>query len=470
MPGRDTILIFDSCSGNLAAISEALADTYRLTITNSEAEFQAEMDSRQFDLVMLGVDDLIGSRMKLLETTTGKSPYMPIVITSSNEKADLVVKAMNLGACDFLAPPISQERAQMAVKRALELRSQRHEIDYLRHRQDVVYDFNQVIARSAPMKAVLKVLKKFAGTDSTILITGDTGTGKSFLSGTVHFNSPRKAKPFVKINCANIPEHLLESELFGHEKGAFTSADKQRIGRFEQAAGGTIFLDEIGEISLNLQSKLLRVLEEKSFERVGGNKTIFSDVRIIAATNKDLVRQVDEGRFREDLYYRINVLPVRLPPLRERPDCIMPLTERLLNRYCQVVGRTIHGFSEAAVEAILGYDWPGNIRQLANTIERAVILEEQNQIQLANLALPPRRNRDTGPPSFVLDRRRNSDRLAQDDNGSLAGQERELIIRALEEALWVQKNAAQRLGISPRALNYKIRKWRITHPHWRRNK
>ena len=463
--------MYDSCSGSAELIGNTLREYCLITIKNSEEEFQAEMNSRQYDLVLLGIDDVKGPRMQLLEAVQKKSPYTPVVITSANEKAELVVKAMNTGACDFLVHPVSRERITMAVERAIELRNQRHEIDYLRHRQDVVYDFKEVIANSVRMKAVLKTLKKFAGTDSTILITGDTGTGKSFLSGTVHFNSPRKKKPFVKINCANIPEDLLESELFGHEKGAFTSADKQRIGRFEQASGGTIFLDEIGEISLGLQSKLLRVLEEKSFERVGGNKTIYADIRIIAATNKDLVRQVEEGKFREDLYYRINVLPVALPPLRSRQECIMPLALRLLNRYCKSVSRVIRGFSDEAREAILSYDWPGNIRQLANTIERAVILEEEEHIQVGNLALPPRRNNQTQPGTLAtVEKRRSSDRLRSDQDASLAGHEKELILRALEECLWVQKSAANKLGISPRALNYKIKKWGITHPHWRRNK
>jgi len=462
--------MYDSCSGSIQPIREALQDTYTLTVTNSEEEFQAEMNIRQYDLVILGIEDVESSSMRLLENTTIKSPYTPIVITSANEKAELVVKAMNLGACDFLVHPVSRERSVMAVERAIELRNQRHEIDYLRHRQDVIYDFNQVIAYSVRMKAVLKTLKKFASTDSTILITGNTGTGKSFLSGTVHFNSPRRKKPFVKINCANIPESLLESELFGHEKGSFTSADKQRIGRFEQAVGGTVFLDEIGEISLSLQSKLLRVLEEKSFERVGGNKTIYADVRIIAATNKDLVRQVEEGKFREDLYYRINVLPIRLPSLNERRECIIPLANRLLNRYCQSVKRNIKGFTDDALEAILTYDWPGNIRQLANTIERAVILEESDQVQLGNLALPPRRSKENGAEAVFIEKRRRSDQIGISEDGSLAGHEKELIVKALEESLWVQKNAAKKLGISPRALNYKVRKWGITHPHWRRNK
>ena len=463
--------MYDSCSGSSDLIGHALLDKCILTIKNSDEEFQAEMNTRNYDLVLLGLDEADGPKMKILETTHKRSPYTPIVVTSANEKAELVVKAMNAGAIDFLVHPVSSERITMAVERAIELRNHRHEIDYLRRRQDVVYDFKGVIANSVRMKSVLKTLKKFAGTDSTILITGDTGTGKSFLSGTVHFNSPRKKKPFVKINCANIPEDLLESELFGHEKGSFTSADKQRIGRFEQAGGGTIFLDEIGEISLGLQSKLLRVLEEKSFERVGGNKTIYANVRIIAATNKDLVRQVEAGKFREDLYYRINVLPVGLPALRERRECIMPLADKLLERYCKSVSRHIYGFSDDAVEAILTYDWPGNIRQLANTIERAVILEEDDLIHIANLALPPRRKSNNGGEQpIVVEKRRHSDQLGRSDNASLAGHERDLIIQALEECLWVQKSAASKLGISPRSLNYKIRKWGITHPHWRRNK
>ena len=471
MPGRHVILMYDSCSGSSEIIEQALSEHHVLIIKDSVEEFQAEMSGREYSLVIFGVDALRGALMKVLEKTHRQNPYTPIIVTSAVEHPEFVVKVMNSGACDFLVHPISHERIMMAVERAVELRSQRHEIDYLRHRQDVVYDFREVIANSVRMKSVLKTLKKFAETDSTILITGDTGTGKSFLSGTVHFNSPRKKKPFVKINCANIQEYLLESELFGHEKGAFTGAERQRIGRFEQANGGTIFLDEIGEISLGLQSKLLRVLEEKSFERVGSNKTIVADVRIIAATNKDLVRQVELGLFREDLYYRINVLPVALPPLKDRHECILPLATRLLRRYCQAVNRTIEGLSKEATEAILAYDWPGNIRQLANTIERAVILEESNLIQDSNLALPPRRRADAKSDTPVfLEKRRRSDRLGADGGASLASREKELIVHALEECLWVQKSAALKLGISPRALNYKIRKWGITHPHWRRNK
>ncbi|BCL60468.1 acetoacetate metabolism regulatory protein AtoC [Desulfomarina profundi] len=467
------ILIYDTYRTTADIMVAALRDKCVLTCKTNKVEFQEEIQAKQHDLVFIDIDD--GRSLPLLEKLHNRDPYLPIILTSNNEKAELIVQAMNSGASDFLVHPISPERINIAVDKAIKIRDQRFEIAYLRRNQDVVYDFRDVVAVSPSMRKVITSLERFAGTDSTILITGDTGTGKSFLSGTVHFNSPRRKKPFVKINCANIPEDLLESELFGHEKGAFTGADKQRIGRFEQAGGGTIFLDEIGEMKLRLQTKLLRVLEEKSFERVGGNKTIYSDVRIIAATNKDLVEQVDLGLFREDLYYRINVLPVSLPSLKERKQCIQPLAEILLDKFCKSTHREILGFRREAMEMMIEYDWPGNIRQLANTIERAVILEDGREIRAENLSLPTRKMRKAvrrsagNDPSAGEKEARESGRRAEKPL-SLADQERELILMVLEECLWVQKNAAAKLGISPRALNYKINKLGITHPHWRRNK
>jgi transcriptional regulator with PAS, ATPase and Fis domain len=330
-----------------------------------------------------------------------------------------------------------------------------NEIDYLRRSQDIVYNFDGIVANSPSFQQIITSLKKFANTDSTILLTGKTGTGKSFLSGSIHYNSHRRKSPFIKINCTNIPENLLESELFGHEKGSFTGADNLRIGRFEQANGGTIFLDEIGEIPLEIQTKLLRVLEEKAFERVGSNKTIEVDVRIIAATNKNLEEQIIAGRFREDLYYRINVLPVNLPPLQDRPLCIEPLAYKLLDQSCATLKKKIHSFSPDSLAIIKSYSWPGNIRQLANTIERAVILEDSDIIESDSIQIPD--FHQPTPQSF-----RTSEPLET--------QEKELILKALEDNLWVQKNAAKQLGISPRALNYKVNKFGITHPNWRKNK
>jgi transcriptional regulator with PAS, ATPase and Fis domain len=331
------------------------------------------------------------------------------------------------------------------------------EIAYLRHEQGIIYDFDKIIAESLAMKKVIKSLKRFSETDSTILMSGETGTGKSFLSGSIHFNSHRRNKPFVKINCSNIPEALLESELFGHEKGAFTGADKLRIGRFEQANGGTIFLDEIGELNASLQGKLLRVLEEKEFERVGGNKTIHSDVRVIAATNRSLEDEIASGNFREDLYYRINVLTIPLPPLRKRKECIGPLAQWLLYKISRSLRKKITGFSPQVIEAFLSYSWPGNVRQLVNTIERAVILEEGSIIQKDSVALP-------GPIE------KSRDLKTAKTSSFIKDNEEALILNALEESHWIQKDAAKILGISPRALNYAIKKYGITHPRWPKNR
>ncbi|PIE60594.1 MAG: sigma-54-dependent Fis family transcriptional regulator [Desulfobulbus propionicus] len=452
-----SVLAFEDEVGSKQHIIEALAATSNITFRNNSKDFQSEIGKKQYDVIFLNVIPGNGATFDLLKATQSQTPYTPIIITSNTEKAEFVVEAIKHGAHDFIAPPFSKGRIRVAVEKAIKQRELENEIDYLRRKQNIIYDFDAVIAKTPNFKTIIKSLQKFASTDSTILITGDTGTGKSFLSGTIHYNSPRRKHPFIKINCANIPENLLESELFGHEKGAFTGADKQRIGRFEQAHHGTIFLDEIGEIPLEIQAKLLRVIEEKSFERVGGNKTITVDVRVIAATNKNLPEQVKENKFREDLYYRINVLPVQLPPLRDRPLCLVPLANKLLQKTAASMKRTISGFSPAALEMLKQYDWPGNIRQLANTIERALILEDSHTIMPDSIQLPDNAN-IVQHVSPVL------------PNEPLVMQEKEMIIQSLKDNLWVQKNAAKALGISPRALNYKIKKFGITHPNWRKNK
>jgi DNA-binding NtrC family response regulator len=452
---RYSVLAYEWLAESQANISKALRDSSDISFQTDPKAFQREMSRKNYDIIFMGVKPDNVSPFKLLERTHDQTPNTPIIITSKEEKAELIVTAIKLGAYDFIATPCSPTRIQLVVNRAMQQRELQNEIDYLRRKQDIIYNFSEIVAESPNFKAVIESLRKFASTDSTILITGNTGTGKSFLSGSIHYNSPRRNKPFIKINCANIPESLLESELFGHEKGAFTGADKQRIGRFEQANGGTIFLDEIGEISLEIQTKLLRVLEEKSFERIGGNKTIQVNVRVIAATNKDLPSQIAAGKFREDLYYRINVLPVQLPPLKERPLCLEPLASLLLERAAQSMKKRIDGFTPNALALIKSYHWPGNIRQLANTIERAVILEESNKISSGAIQIPDLQKQAAGL-HLVTE--------------PLEAHEKELILRALEENLWVQKNAAKALGISPRALNYKINKFNITHPNWRRNR
>ena len=452
------ILVIEEGRKWLNHVEKALVPPHDLDCWSDGKDIGTVLKQKEYAIILLSLQleklDSFGmlKRVKLL------SPQTPVVATSEIDEPSLIVKAVKEGCFDFITKPFSKEKIQLSIQLALENRHLRNEIDYLRREQDVVYEFDRIIARSPSMKQTIVTLKKFSGTDSTILVTGETGTGKSFLSGAIHFNSARQNKPFIKINCANIPESLLESELFGHERGAFTGANKTRIGRLEQGKGGSVLLDEIGEMSLGLQVRMLGVLEEKSFERVGGNSTIHSDVRIIAATNKSPEIEVAKGAFREDLYYRLNILRIHLPPLRERKECIKPLAYHLLSKACSNLKKKIEDFSPEALEVLKFYTWPGNIRQLANTIERAVILEESHRIQAENIIL-----------SEPIKRESKEEAITHAPVHSLAGQERDAILSALEESLWVQKKAAGLLGISPRALNYKVKKLGITHPHWRKN-
>ena len=457
------ILIIEENHDTWDGMQPALEKAHTLSFWPLDEDLGAHLQKKDYELILLNFQMQKTDSFAMLQKTQQNSPHTPVIGIGEKEEASLIVQAIKEGAFDFIIKPFTLEKILLAIQRGIENRSLKNQIDYLKRRQDVVYDFNRIIAVSPSMRRMIATLKKFSRTDSTILITGETGTGKSFLSGAVHFNSARKDKPFIKINCANLPETLLESELFGHEKGAFTGANKTRVGRLEQARGGTVFLDETGELTPSLQAKLLRVLEEKSFERVGGNKTIFSDVRIIAATNRKPEVQVSEGDFREDLYYRLNVLRVHLPPLRERRECIKPLASYLLNKICRNLKKQLADFAPNVMEAFHSYSWPGNIRQLANTIERAAILENTHIIQLQNIILPELHkavslNSNAGQV------------LPETPAESLADREKEAIIKALEECLWIQKDAARKLGVSPRALNYKVKKFGITHARWRKHK
>ncbi len=461
-----SILIIDAEQKWRDFLSEVLAAEYQVSYCVGSRDLAKKIKLVQFDIILL---DLYSGDESMLAALVGIkkiSPCTPVVITSNTEKAELVVAAIKQGAFDFVIKPYTAVKIKASLTKALENISLRNELDYLRREQDVIYDLNKIIAVSPVMSQVIEGIKKFAQTDSTILMTGETGTGKSLMSGAIHYNSLRRGKPFVKINCANIQETLLESELFGHEKGAFTGADKLRIGRFEQANGGSIFLDEIGEMSIGLQAKLLRVIEDKAFERVGGNRTIHSDVRIIAATNRNLDDLVARGLFREDLFYRINVLPIRLPPLRQRQACIASLAKLLLDKLCRSLHKSIKGFSAPALAAIQGYSWPGNIRQLANTLERAILLEDKPEIQVENLMLGNDVvNANTLP---LVSSPAQAATAKIPENLALAVSERDNIVAALEKSLWIQKDAALLLEVSPRVLNHKIKKMGITHPRWRK--
>ena len=453
-------------------ISDALKDRFTTAFQEHDGNIRGHLGKNHYDLILVDLGTAPEEGVELIEWVSANLPVTPVISLSRVEETELVVQSIRAGAFSFVPKPFSKEQLINSIDKAMEDRRRKNEIDYLRREQDVVYQFEGIVAECLAMKQVIRTLKKYSQNDSSILMTGETGTGKSFLSGTIHFNSHRRNKPFVKINCANLPETLLESELFGHEKGSFTGADKLRVGRFEQAEGGTIFLDEIGEISLGLQAKLLRVLEDKAFERIGGNKTIHSDVRVITATNRNLPQLINENKFRQDLYYRINVLSVHLPPLRERSECIEPMAMAILEKMSRSLKKQIRGFSPEVLRWFQSYDWPGNIRQLANIIERGVILEDGPILQAENVMLPefhvaPSVPKDTAPSPPPQSPPAPTGFIPLNPSPEA---EREMILKALEQTLWIQKDAADLLGVSPRTLNYKVKKLGITHSRWRKNK
>ena len=327
--------------------------------------------------------------------------------------------------------------------------------------QDEVYQPYNFIGESGEIKKVFRIVSRVAKTDSNVLIEGETGTGKELVAAAIHYNSRRAGGPFVRVNCAALPEQLLESELFGHEKGAFTGAEVRRQGRFELAHGGTIFLDEVADMSLYTQAKVLRVIQEKEFERLGSSVTVKADVRIISATNKDVMALMRRNEFREDLYYRLNVVAIRLPPLRERDGDIALLVQFFLNRFTADMNKSITGIEPEALRFLCEHRWPGNIRELENTLERAVLLAEGTTItrEDIDLLMP---GSERGAAEGVIRLPPGGARLQQ--------VERDLVMQALERSAWVQKRAADLLGITRRALNYRIRRYGITHESWRRNR
>jgi DNA-binding NtrC family response regulator len=454
----DRILIIGETEDETRRFASALA-SYSISAAPNVFEAAGRLKKEAFNCILFDLRDESADLENIFQTLQTSAPLTPIIVTSAMTDAALIVRVIKAGATDFITRPFVDEKIQLAVHQAIENRSLKNEIDYLRRQQDVEYDFNRIVAVSPVMQEVMATIKRVAGSDATILMTGETGSGKSFISGHIHFNSPRSTRPFVKINCANIPETLLESELFGHEKGAFTGADKTRAGRFEQADRGTLFLDEFCELSFDLQAKLLRVLEEKAYERLGGNKTIQADTRIIAATNRDIEAQVRDGKFREDLYYRINVLRIHMPPLRERIECIEPLAYYLLGRLSRAEKKQVTTLSPEVLVLFKTYPWPGNIRELSNTIERAIFLTDGPTIEAVHISLP-KISELPGPAATPPARQL---RLSDQE-------EKELIFRALEKNLWIQKEAAKELGLTPRALNYRIKKHGITHSRWRKNK
>jgi DNA-binding NtrC family response regulator len=433
--------------GLVRALSEAKHEVDEAPNGNVAIEklHEGQYDVILSDLKMGGSDGL-----EVLRTAKAMHPTTAVILMTAFGSIHTAVEAMKFGAFDFVQKPFEIEEMELKVDKAIEHRRLKHEIEYLRHTQGDIYDFDRIVGASGALQSVLGIVKKVAKSNTTVLIRGETGTGKELIAGAIHHNSLRAARNFVKVNCAALQENLLESELFGHEKGAFTGADKQRVGRFEQADGGTLFLDEIGDMSPNTQAKILRVLQEHEFERLGGTRTLRVDVRLIAATNRSLPQMVAAGQFREDLYYRLNVVSIETPPLRERKEDIQALAAFFLRRFVGELKKRVDGVSNEALKLLMRYNWPGNIRELENAIERGVLLTEGPQLSAADLRL--------GELSTTQASGESSPVVKIPPTGiALEEIERQSIVEALKMSNWVQKDAAELLSISPRVMNYKIK-------------
>jgi len=446
-----TILVADDEPAQRELLGGFLAKRgWSVELAAGGAEALAILRRTAVDLVLADyrMPDLSG--LELLKASEQLNPEVPVVLITAYGSIASAVEAMKAGAYDYLTKPIELDELVYLIDRVTERRQLLTEVQELRTQLCERFRFEGIIGESSKMQEVLSLVARVAPTPSTVLIRGESGTGKELIAKAIHYNSPRRDRPFVKVNVSALPETLLESELFGHEKGAFTGAMERRIGRFEAANGGTLFLDEIGDLPFALQVKLLRVLQEREVERLGSHRPIAVDIRILAATNRDLERAVRERHFREDLYYRLNVFPIVLPPLRERREDIPLLIECLLQKFVTRLGKPITAVSRQAMDVLMKYDYPGNVRELENILERAVILARHAVIYVEDL---PLHLREAAPENAGETHTR---------HGSLPevlhAIERQMLLRALERHSGVQTRAATELGISERVLRYKLRK------------
>jgi len=410
------------------------------------------------DLVLLDLVMPGRSGLDLLGELSQRGAIPPVIILSATRTVATAVEAMKLGAADYVTKPFEADALRIKVRRLIQQQRLEQEVVRLREEVSRRTRLGQMIGRSDAMQEVFRTVERVAPAKASVLVTGESGTGKELVARALHELGPRKDAPFVAINCAAIPESLIESELFGHERGAFTDARERRIGRFEQASGGTLFLDEIGELSVAVQAKLLRALQERTIERVGGGVPIPVDVRLVAATNRDLEREVEAKRFRSDLYYRIHVVAIHLPPLRERREDVRLLAEDFLARARADAGRGPARFSHAALAALERWPWPGNVRELENVVERAVTLADGEQVEVQDL-----------PPALARGERLGSiqDQVRAGHLGleeAVARIEHDLIQEALERAGWNQTRAAEALGITRRLLKLKMDRFGLTPP------
>ncbi|HJO92151.1 MAG TPA: sigma-54 dependent transcriptional regulator [Victivallales bacterium] len=454
MAGKETkkrkILLVEDDRNTRSGISKLLRAKYDITVAEDGLRGINILKKNNFDLVLTDIQMPGATGMDVLTETLKKDPVPPCILITAYGSIESAVDAIKNGAYDFVSKPINIDRLEIILDRALESRSLKEENTRLKKQLDKKYGIENIIGKSHKMNEVFDLLRQVSPAKATVLITGESGTGKELIAQAIHSLSGRKGA-FIPVHCAALPANLLESELFGHEKGAFTGASERRLGRFELADEGTIFLDEIGEIDPIVQVKLLRVLETKNFERVGGTEPINVDSRIVAATNKNLQEMVNKGEFREDLYFRLNVLTIELPPLRERKEDIPLLINSFILSFAQENAKDVSSISEDALKILSSYSWPGNIRELRNCIERMVILCREKTLQTANI---PYNIRESVSPELA-------DKFSPLDNLNIESNEKRLIIQSLDETNGNKTQAAEKLGISRRTLHRKLNEYGI---------
>jgi DNA-binding NtrC family response regulator len=451
-----SILVVDDEKGQREILHAILnREGYGVATVPGGREALAALEEKEFDLILTDLKMQGLSGLELMERVLAVNPEQCIIMMTAHGTVDSAVEAMKKGAFDYLEKPLEREDLLLTLKRAFERVSLLKENRALHKQLESAATIPDIIGEHPKMQEVYRVINKIAPTSSTVLIYGESGTGKELAARAIHDRSPRHDQPFFAINCAAIPETLIESELFGHEKGAFTGASSREVGILEAADCGTVFLDEIGEMNVAMQAKLLRAIQQKEIRRVGGKVNIPVNIRLISATNKDLEAEIRKGQFREDLYYRLNVIRINLPPLRERGSDIATLADFFLGKYAAATGVHIRGISRQALKILMNYGWPGNVRQLESVIERGVLMAEGVEIQPEDL--PAEVHEDTPrpgtlpfdfPPAGI----------------SLEGLEKDLIVKAMERADWVIAKAAPLLGMSYKTLQYRLEKYGIEKP------
>ncbi len=450
MAPRARILVVDDDASARTALAELLRDE-GYTVDTAADGFKAlpKLEELGPDVLLTDLKMPAMDGLELMRRARTLDPEVAAIVMTAHSAIDTAVLAMRQGAADYLPKPVHFGELTIVLDRALERRRLRREAGEMRQRLADRHQIRNIVGSSPPMQRVFETVLQVAGARASVLLTGESGTGKELVAAALHEHSPRASGPFVKLHCAALAESLLESELFGHEKGAFTGAAARRDGRFQQAVGGTLFLDEIGEFSPAVQVKLLRFLQEREFERVGGNETVKVDVRIVAATNRDLLQRVEDGHFREDLYYRLNVVTIEMPPLRARPTDIPLLATHFLRKAAEDNGKTVRGFTDEALDRLVRHAWPGNVRELENAIERAVVVCRGEEVRAEDLpaTVQPAQAGAGGSGMPIV------------PGSSLADLERYAILRTLEHTGGSTSRAAEILGISPRKIQYRLHQY-----------